>query len=54
MLERSRDILINMLLAGAGGSLALAVSLFDNGSEKLFILWRAADIGLFVFPMFFC
>lgn len=34
VLEHSRDVLINILLGGAGGALALAVSLFDKSSES--------------------
>lgn len=50
VLERSRDILINMLLAGAGGSLALAVSLFDNGSES-WLFYGVLLISVYLFSL---
>lgn len=50
VLERSRDTLMNILLAGAGGSLALAVSLFDKGSES-WLFYGVLLISVYLFGL---
>lgn len=50
ILERSRDTLMNILLAGAGGSLALAVSLFDKASES-WLFYGVLLISIYLFGM---
>lgn len=50
VLERSRDYLMNVLLAGAGGSLALAVSLFDKGSES-WLFYGVLLISVYLFGL---
>lgn len=50
ILERSRDTLMNILLAGAGGSLALAVSLFDKGSES-WLFYGVLLISVYLFGL---
>lgn len=50
VLERSRDVLLNMLLAGAGGSVALTVTLIKNPSEG-WIFWGMVYTSAYLFGL---